>query len=106
MTTIVTSDWLLSGVMTILLWLKLSWRDHRLAWEPARYEGVNLLRLDGNVLFLCSLELGSLSLYFKSLMLYNVNQIDILSEIDILVTSKIYNIDIYFQSAPRHSVEA
>ena len=77
MTTIVTSDWPLSGVMTILLWLKLSWRDHRLAWEPARYEGVNLLRLDGNVLFLCSLELGSLSLYFKSLMLYNVNQIDI-----------------------------
>ena len=39
-------------------------------------------------------------------MLYNVNQIDILSEIDILLTSKIYNIDIYFQSAPRHSVEA
>ena len=39
-------------------------------------------------------------------MLYNVNQIDILSEIDILLTSKIYNIDIYSQSAPRHFVEA
>lgn len=50
MTTTVTSDWLFSGVMTILLWLKLSWRDHRLAWEPARYEGVNLLRSDGNVI--------------------------------------------------------
>jgi len=40
-----------SGVMTILLWLKLSWRDHRLAWEPARYEGVNLLRVPPAILW-------------------------------------------------------
>ena len=89
MTTTVTSDWLFSGVMTILLWLKLSWRDHRLAWEPARYEGVNLLRSDGNVL--CYL-------YTLVLKYNDINQIVM------ILTSLIYNI--YYQSAPRHSVEA
>ena len=26
------------------MWLKMSWRDHRLAWDPQHYSGVNILR--------------------------------------------------------------
>ena len=33
-----------SGVMTIIMWLKLSWRDHRLAWDPDNYDEVKVLR--------------------------------------------------------------
>jgi len=34
-----------SGVMTIIMWLKLSWRDHRLAWDPDNYDEVKVLRI-------------------------------------------------------------
>ena len=33
-----------NGVMTIIMWLKLSWRDHRLAWDPDNYDEVSVLR--------------------------------------------------------------
>jgi len=33
-----------NGVMSIILWLKLSWKDHRLSWDPSRYQDINMLR--------------------------------------------------------------
>lgn len=33
------------GVLSLAMWLKMSWRDHRLAWDPQHYEGVNIIRL-------------------------------------------------------------
>ena len=33
-----------SGVLAVAMWLKLSWRDHRLAWDPLQYNDVNIIR--------------------------------------------------------------
>merc|ERR1712184_173463 len=40
-----------NGVMTIIMWLKLSWRDHRLAWDPDNYDDVSVLRIAPNLLW-------------------------------------------------------
>ena len=34
-----------TGVLSLALWLKMSWRDHRLAWDPQYYEDINVIRL-------------------------------------------------------------
>ena len=33
-----------SGVLAVAMWLKLSWRDHRLAWDPSQYNDINIIR--------------------------------------------------------------
>ena len=32
------------GVLNVAMWLKLSWRDHRLAWDPSQYNDINIIR--------------------------------------------------------------
>ena len=35
-----------TGVLSLALWLKMSWRDHRLAWDPQYYDNINIIRLE------------------------------------------------------------
>jgi len=34
-----------NGVLSLAMWLKMSWRDHRLAWDPQYYDGINIIRV-------------------------------------------------------------
>ena len=40
------------------MWLKLSWRDHRLSWDPLLYNNINIIR---SVNFLLDINQVSLS---------------------------------------------
>ncbi|XP_005887683.2 neuronal acetylcholine receptor subunit beta-4 [Bos mutus] len=39
-------------IMTTNIWLKQEWTDYRLAWNSSRYEGVNILRIPANRVWL------------------------------------------------------
>ncbi|XP_007525855.2 neuronal acetylcholine receptor subunit beta-4 [Erinaceus europaeus] len=39
-------------IMTTNVWLKQEWTDYRLAWNSSRYEGVNILRIPANRIWL------------------------------------------------------
>ena len=34
-----------AGVMTLDMWLKLTWTDYRLAWDPQQYDGLSSFRI-------------------------------------------------------------
>ena len=33
-----------SGILTMIMWLKMFWRDERLVWDPDNYDDVDVLR--------------------------------------------------------------
>jgi len=37
-----------AGVMTLDMWLKLTWTDYRLAWDPQQYDGLSSFRIPSN----------------------------------------------------------
>ena len=37
-----------AGVMTLDMWLKLTWTDYRLAWDPQQYGGLQSFRVPSN----------------------------------------------------------
>ena len=40
-----------SGVMTMIMWLKMSWKDFRLTWDESRYENTNLIRVSPSMIW-------------------------------------------------------